>query len=360
MNGCDMGSTQAIGWELAGCTVGRDTSTDSFSVSTPVFTGRRYQRHTWGSSSEWRVDFGTGKFTGDTIWGGFWWKTNSLRNQTAGNIFGIHRGGSTWISGGTHSAAFSVFSIQWMGQYSNIYQCHDANNSAVGDKFTMYEGVWHFISFEVSATGTGNLTLKVDGKVVCNNVASDYAGTSATGDQYSIALTPRCTHEFDDWIFGDGAGTVNNAIPEPHFIQPIWPDADSSNTGYTTLLPTTPVDRYSKINEQGSQDDDTSYCDTAAVSDEYTVTLGNLVTSPITGGVLAYHQVQRARRSSGVDTVTLRNRLKSGTTYYNGTDKVTGDAYENVNDFWELDPDTGPAAWDETGINQIRASGIMV
>ena len=92
---------------------------------------------------------------------------------------------------------------------------------------------------------------------------------------------------------------------------------------------------------------------------EYTVTLGNLVTSPITGGILCYQQIQRARRSSGVDTVTLRNRLFSGAAYYNGTDKVTGDAYENVNDFWELDPATA-AAWTETNVNALLASGIMV
>jgi len=361
MTGCDMGADGVDMWELAGCTVGQDAAVDTFGTSTPdpVFSGRRYFQLNFAAGGEYRVDFGTGKFTGDTIWGGFWWNHNFSTGAPLDSLIGIHRGGSTWTgAGGTvHDAAFSVFSMHWQGEDSNQWEIRDSNDSKVGDSFMSFTDVWVWVAFVCVATGSGSLTVKIDGKTIVDNVSGDYAGTSATGDEYSLCFTTPYEAHYDDLIFGDGAGSTNSGLPPPQRIEPIWPDGDSSNTGFTTLVPSSPTTRWEKIEEQGTIDEDTSYCESAAVSDEYTVTMEDILASP--ASIKAYQQTQRGRRASGGDTVTLRNRLFSNATYYNGTDKVMSDAYENVNDIFEVDPDTS-ADWTETNINAVLASGILV
>ena len=358
MNGMDQGSTGQISWELAGCTV-NDSLVDSFGTGTPRFgdTTHRYW-FTDNGTGEFRIDFPT-TFSGDVIWGSFAFQPVAGGSQ-GGDAWGIHRGGSTWTSGGILDATYGVFHLDWQGGV--LYQFYDGAGTAVGNPFSLENSKWYWFDFVCTATATGTLTVKMNGNTIVNNVSGDYVGTSGAGSAaYSFCIDPsKNGWLWDDFAFGDGAGSLNITFLGEQWIQIILPDGDSTNTGFTTLLPTTPVDRYSKINEAGSEDDDTSYCDTAALSDEYTVTLAALVDSPISGGIAGLQLSQRGRRSSGVDVTTLRSRVDSGGTYYNGTDKVMADTYDNVTDIWEQDPNAGPAAWTETTVNALLASGIMV
>lgn len=360
INGCDMGTNFSENWPLADCTVGHDGAGDSYPTSTPIRSGYKYMRTAWGSSAEFRIDLPS-TFSGDTVWGGFWWRMEARPGTGKRGVWGLHRGGSTQTSGEPHNSTYSVFTLYSLGERSDWFVIHDGTDTQVGDPFIMREDQWYWVSFVCTATDSGNITVKIDGNTVVNNESGDFrASASAVGSSYQFygyLNFSSANQLWDDFVFGDGAGSDNTGIPSPSLIQIIHPDGDDTNTGYTTLLPTTPVDRYSKINETGVYDDDTSYIDTAALSDEYTVTMDNVPVT--TSDIWAFKTVHRARRSSGGDTVTLRPRIEISATYYNGTDTVTGDSYVNVVDIWEDNPaDSNP--FEDADINGLNVSGIMV
>jgi hypothetical protein len=73
--------------------------------------------------------------------------------------------------------------------------------------------------------------------------------------------------------------------------------------------------------------------------------------TPLQTLVIAVHSRARKTDAGGV---TLRHRLKHGSTTAEGTDKVLTTAYAQYSDYWGKNPDTG-AVWGITDVNAVQA-----
>ena len=333
-----------------------DDGTDSFQTATPRWAGSRYWRSNAASTSEQSTHLKAGLFSGNIFWGGLAFRSLA-GSGTASSVFGLHRGATAYttdVTGTLENATYGVFYLNWISGTS--YQVHQGDGTALGSPFTLDDATWYWLSWEVNSLDAGTLTFRVNDADIITALAGDYAGTASTGSYWSFLIdSGKSGWEFDDMIFGDGAGSVNNSIPTDSRIVILAPDADDSNTGFTVRFPAGPDNIFSKIAES-PQDDDTSYVESGTVSDQYTVTTADLPFSP--SAIRAIQTVFTARKT-GTDLITVRPRIYSGAAYYNGVDLALGSDYLSQGDLWELDPATA-AAWTETNVNALKVSGILV
>jgi len=332
-------------WNNLGCNLFANGNT-RFENATPSprFTGP-YWEHA-SSTGYWRVDFPGGLFSGNIMWGGFSYYAEP-GGTTVGQVFGINRGGTNW-AGGQMNGTFGVFHLDWVT--GTTYQLKDSNDASIGSSFTISDGAWHHFAFEVDSVGSGTLTFKLDGTAIVTAAAGDYAGASATGDNWHMCFDfAKNTARYDDIIVGDGSGSNNTTIPDDMRIESLVPTGDDSLTGFTSTT-------FDKVDDPIERDDDTTHSEGSSISDEYTLTTGSISFTP--SSIIAA-QLLTVARKTGTEVANLRPRIDSGASYYNGTDINLPVSYAGNMYIWELDPDTS-LAWTESGVNAVKPSGIIV
>ena len=338
-------------WNNLGCFM-LSNSASTFQNSVGSHDGRwnatdKYWRQA-ASAGGWRVGLPGGKFTGDTFWIGFSYYRIS-GGATVGDMFGIHRGTSTWNGvGDTASTVYGVFRLNWVS--GNSFQVVDSAGTSIGSAFDVSEDEWHWIAVEVDAVGAGTISVSLDGNPKLTAVSGDFAGSSATGDLYHLCVDyGKGATSYDDIIMGDGAGSVNNGLPNEVRIETLIPTSDDSLTGFTSTT-------YDKVDDFDLSDDDTTYSTAGTAADQYTLAHGSVGFTP--DDIMACQLITKARKDDAGEIV-LRPRIDSGGTYYNADDFYLAIDYTTQAFIWETDPDTA-VAWTEAAANAVKPSGIIL
>lgn len=323
------------------------TSTIQNSV-TSAFDDTRNYWQTTGGSTHWKVLMPMA-FSGNTFWMGVWvYKPSG--GSTAGDLFAIHRGVTTWESGTTNVAAHTVFRIAWTGT-NNDYQAYDAGNTTVGSTFVIPEDEWVWIAVEVDSANSGTLTITVNDTDVLSAVAGDYLPTTTDYlETYAWCIdTCKAGSYWDDFVAGDGSGAQNTGKPEKIRIESLFPTADDSRTGFSD--PT-----WSVIDESGQQDGDTTHTAAGATNDEFTCTTEDL---PFTPDAILGVQLVTWGRKDAEGEIIFRPRIKVNGSYYNGDDWYMNIGYHGYSYIWEVNPDDS-ASWEGADVDGSLMSGIIV
>jgi hypothetical protein len=216
-------------------------------------------------------------------------------------------------------------------------------------------GTWHHIEVDLMCDNSpnGRLTIWVDGIEVGDFTGDTYSsGNKTTTDQVRyFGHTNTGNQYFDDILIWDEAGTdfaTTGQLGE-HRIETIVPDGDSA----VQFTPSAGAN-YAAVDEAGMHDGDTTYVESTTVGHVDLYTLAAQAATPSATLAIAVHT--RAKKTD-TGAVTMRQRIKHGTTTVEGGDHSITAGYAHYADYWGQNPDTGPATWGTTDVNSLL-SGI--
>jgi hypothetical protein len=284
--------------------------------------------------------------SGGTVHAAFWHKQTGGIAGTTNRIFNFgtdvqnsdsgsapHLGfnpnnGSVYVTmhGATTQVATSAAGVIIAGQYQHI---------ELRAKWADSGGIWQ---------------VWVDRVQVINFSGDTLSGTQPTEvRQFRMEGGGNITQaDFDDVIVWDEAGTdfVPTQLADYHVIEALATSADDS-VQFTPLSST----NESNVDETGFHDGDTTYNQSTTVGHVDTFAMADQASTPSSCMAIAVHTVAK---KTDVGGVTMRNRIKHGSTTAEGADKTLTTSYAKYSDYFGKNPDTS-AAWGNTDVNSLIA-----
>jgi hypothetical protein len=215
------------------------------------------------------------------------------------------------------------------------------------------DGSWHYIEIFASINSTtGQLTVKVDGKIVINFTGNTLnTGVVTTIDAIRFRTgkyitSPNCVISIDDFYVCDATGSSNNTFLGDVRIQSLLPNAAGT---YTQLTPTGAANNYANVSEVPYNN--ATYNASPTVGQRDTYGLSDLTASTTTVlGMQSVAHMQKSDAGAANAKVTL---LSGGGLYYDTTQSLgtSATAYTQMR---QTDPATA-AAWTVAGANSLEA-----
>lgn len=235
-----------------------------------------------------------------------------------------------------------------------VYGLGTALNDTVEDVFT--PGDWHHVEakFKVNST-TGYVIIKIDGTQVFNETGIDtndfYGNVVAVQfggvDLSDSALTDSGEDYFaidDVWVLKTEGGDPDDFLGDQVRIISMPPDGDDT----TDWTPSTGLDHYVLIDENGA--DSSDYVETNTNNDVDMYTIDNPETgTPIHAFKIEVEAIDTATGSNSLDV-----RIDSNGTVVETNHNVTNTGSYDIFVHHQItDPDTG-SAWTSSGVNSAK------
>lgn len=252
--------------------------------------------------------------------------------------------------------------IQLLG--SGALKAINAASATVGTSSTgvVKDNVWQYVEVKIVVGNTGSITVKVDDTQVINVVSTDTQPATATDVDlvgfFSTSSTANDTF-FDDIIFMDGSGSVNNDFIGDKRIYELLPNGDDGTDADFSSQPSQSVgSTYLNTDDPkpGGDDGDTSYNYSSTVGHE---TLHDFENLPVTPADIAAVIVTLSAKKSdggarGMAALLKADVKTAGTTFNPGT------SYQLYREVWEQTTEAVPAAWTGSKVNAAQAGYKLV
>ena len=220
---------------------------------------------------------------------------------------------------------------------------------------------WNTIEFKATInTSTGSYDVRVNGVSVTSGSSVNTANAATNSwDAVEFEIQTDGTGgdcNLDDVYILDGNGSIRNDFLGTVVIEGLFPDGDGTTNAWT---PAGGGSNYSEVDEQ-TVDDDTTYVESAANSSKDLYNFGGL--QFITGNILGVMANTVARLTiSGSRTFEQVYRDATTATEDEGTvHTITSTTYDHFHNVWEQNPESGPADWTVSDINngQFGVNGV--
>lgn len=224
-----------------------------------------------------------------------------------------------------------------------------ALETTTGRPFTNF--AWHLIEWHVVIGNSGSWEVKLDNVSVLSGTGDtqNLAGSATT--EFNLLFTASGgvgagVVLMDNVVIQDSAGGfLSTAVGGSWYVEGILPNADTADADFT---PSTGSDNYALVDDVPA-DDDTSYVESATVTDRDLYDYSNLTSVGSGFSIYAVQVNTTCFANSGEDLVTVVD--SNGTV---DTDTQTpGATYETLTYLLEDDPDT-LAAWTEANVNAAK------
>jgi hypothetical protein len=293
-------------------------------------------------------------FTG-TGYAGFWVKCMSLGDQIVLGVVG--QGSQPDVSFGVNASGQLVAGlITGGGAYVPLF-------TDTVQRF--WRGSWAFVEIEFKLASTGGI---FNGFV--NGVAAGtFSGNTKKGTVAGCDSIGLGTNMVDSFGVSAGAGMFgahryySDLYFDPGaarggrwgkmFTRDLFPTGTGSNTGLTPAAGTD----FGSVSERGTQDDDTTYIQSATLNATTTLDMANVPIMAATPTILAVRPYAIAKVDFPGDR-SVANAIRSGGTVYLGTSEPMTTEYMGVHEAYTQDPATS-ANWTEAGVNALEV-GVKV
>lgn len=210
---------------------------------------------------------------------------------------------------------------------------------------------WYFLEWRVVCnTTTGVMEVRINGDStgwIPSTGSLNTMQTTGAGNNriigFGIGGVSGSQTYFDDTYYISENGTGTTTFLGDCAVRTSRPDADGNQTDFT---PSTGVDNYAMVDET-YQDGDTTYNSSAIVNqiDLYGFQATGFESSANVHAV----QVLNVVRKTDAGTCTVRPKIRSSGTNYNGSNTNPSTTYTFVTEIFEKDPATA-AKWTVTGV----------
>ena len=204
--------------------------------------------------------------------------------------------------------------------------------------------IWYYIEWRVTIGNTGSVVVRVNEAEVLNLPSVD---TMSTTNAYANVVTlgpppSGMENHVDDVYVFDTTGSTNNTFAGDVRVERIVPAGAGATTAWT---PST-GSNYACVDE-APPNDDTDYVSSLTAGQTDTYAFGNLTT---TSGTVFAVQASAQVRKDDAGTRTLALVARPGSTDRLGATQGATDAYLNIAELWNTNPDTS-AAWTIAEVN---------
>lgn len=224
----------------------------------------------------------------------------------------------------------------------------------------VFAGVYFYL--EALATihdSTGAVTVQLNGTPVLTLTSQDTNNAGAVGTIDNIQLEGSAANIYiDDFYIIDTAGaSPQNTLLGDTRVDSAIPNADGTTNNWTTVFPASPVTHFDKVDEVPPDGDGTYLSDFTGGALE----LFGISTLPDADGVSPIFGVQLAlvARKNKSAARSIRAKLRSGSTNYNGSAFALDIPYAHYLSIFQQDPDTA-ADWVEADLNAIEIGAELI
>lgn len=225
---------------------------------------------------------------------------------------------------------------------------------------------WNWIEFKWTIHDTtGAYELRLNGATVASGSGVDTQnGGTAAWDNFEIeSLNGSVDSHVDDLYLLDSASSGVTGAPNNDFlgdirIDTLHPDGNG-NSSQLTGQDADSTNNYLNVDDSPGPDDDTTYNESATVSDQDTYTLDNMPAAA-QDDILAI-QVNLVAKHNDAGPRSMRTVIRDGGTDYYGTTTSLGATYDGITQIEEGDnPGGGTTQWTETNVNALEAGADIV
>jgi hypothetical protein len=218
-----------------------------------------------------------------------------------------------------------------------------------GRPFTNFE--WHLVEWHIVIGNSGSWEVKLDNSTVLSGSGDtqNLAGSAATefnflfhagvisGDTVGIMA-------IDNVVIQDSAGAfLSTAATGSWYIEGIVPTSETADADFT---PSTGTDNSALVDEIPA-DDDTTYVESATVSDRDLYNYANLTAIPSGFSIYGIQINTTCFANSSEDLITV---IDSNGSILTSAGEAPGGTYETLRFISETDPDTA-TTWSESSLN---------
>lgn len=218
-------------------------------------------------------------------------------------------------------------------------------------------GAYQYLEFKVVHSATGSYEVRLNG---ANILSASGVDTTSTANNYSnhIAVLGRVetslsgfactTTDIDDLYVLDGTGSANNDFLGDRRVDCYFPNGNG-NSSQLSGSDGNSTDNYLLVSET-TPDDDTSYVQSATVSQKDTYATANMSHTPSAiNGV----QVNMYARKDDAGLRSIASVTRSGGADTDGATRALSSGYQYHSQIIESDPNTA-AAWTQSGYNNAE------
>jgi hypothetical protein len=291
--------------------------------------------------------------TGSTFITQFSFKHARLSDATYKSFVEFHNNG-----GGNFCGRFTITPSGEIRAYDK--DAAYADGSAAG---VIKENVWQHAEMKIVIGDTGSLVARIDGVEVINATGIDTKPSTHTDVDkvlFNGASGDVSTGIFyDDFIFKDGSGSLNNDFSGDRRIYTLLPTGDDGTEADFSSQPSQGAgNTYLNVDDAipGAPDDDSSYNYSSTPGDETLHDFGDLPVTPAT--IDAVQVTLETKKSDGgarsMAAVLKADVKTAGATFNPGT------GYEARGTIWEQTTEAVPAAWTGLKVNSAQAGYKLV
>jgi hypothetical protein len=228
---------------------------------------------------------------------------------------------------------------------------------ATSDTGVLKDNIWQYIEVKIVVSDSGSITVKVDGVQVINATGVDTKPTTPTDiDVVAFLSTSNTSNDtfFDDIIFMDSSGSLNNNFIGDHAIKTLLPDSDDATDAAWLSQPSQSVgSEYLNIDDTvpGSDDEDSSYNYSNTPADDSLYGFESLGITP--DSIPAVQLTLSAKKSDG-GARTVKHLFKGDTKIAEAAFSP-GSEYGLHKKIREQSADSTPVAWTAAKVNALLA-----
>lgn len=237
----------------------------------------------------------------------------------------------------------------------------NAFTDVLGTAGPISDNTWYRLEGKIvlDYSTAGEIYLKLDGQEIINatGVTTIRTGTNNSIDRATLLdadINVGYWADYDDWYVCDDTGSYNNTYLGDIRVLDLPPTADAT---YSAFTPSTGVDHYALIDEQGGPND-TDYVYSNVVGNKDTYTYTDLPANAVSiKGIL--YGARGMKNEAGARTVRFMQRQSSTDYERTSSDFYLGDTVGNFYYIDEINPATS-AAWTVTDINTNAEFGFKI
>lgn len=264
-------------------------------------------------------------------------------------IFAINRGATGNTSQSANTCA--RFRMETNGNLTVF----DSAGATIGT-ITGYGDAWHWFDVKLNAVNSGSITVAMDGTTIIDNAAGDFAGSSATGNSWTLWFTDDEDSGSDNpnaAALGEiiaGYGSADAPLIGEHYANALRPNGIDSAGAWTANTGT-----LATATDEALHNGDTDYAASSTDTDEFLLTAGDLAGSPT---VLAVKHCLIARRTTGSASVVPLEKSGSALAAGSGATVTTDYGTQTIEQFLPSDPNGG-AAWTASALNALKTGARL-
>jgi hypothetical protein len=241
---------------------------------------------------------------------------------------------------------------------------YDSNGTLIeiSDPGVIKDNVWQYLEAKIIVGDSGSIVARVDGTQVINSTGIDTKpGTQTDVDTIRMNGASEDLNQgivYDDIIFKDGSGSLNNDFSGDRSICTLVTTGDDATANFSSQPSQSVGNTYLNVDDPipGGDDGDSSYNYSSTPGHETLHSFEDLPVMP--ASIDAVKLTLSAKKSDGgarTMAPVMKADIKTvGTPFSPGTD------YELFSEIWEQTTESSPGSWDLTKVNGILAGYKLV